>query len=81
MSCVDAWTHERPPREDTLFSDRQRSTELSFPPGEELCHWHEFLLPVEGYEEIRDGLSHHRWYHETFPEYPPERRAVVPFLI
>ena len=24
--------------------------------------------------------SHHRWYHERFPDYPPERRALVPFL-
>jgi 3-oxo-5-alpha-steroid 4-dehydrogenase 1 len=24
--------------------------------------------------------SHHRWYRECFPEYPPERTAVVPFL-
>ena len=24
--------------------------------------------------------SHHRWYREKFPEYPPERRALVPGL-
>lgn len=24
--------------------------------------------------------SHHRWYRETFPDYPPERRALLPFL-
>jgi protein-S-isoprenylcysteine O-methyltransferase Ste14 len=24
--------------------------------------------------------SHHRWYRETFPDYPPERRALIPFL-
>jgi len=24
--------------------------------------------------------SHHRWYHERFPDYPRERRALVPFL-
>jgi 3-oxo-5-alpha-steroid 4-dehydrogenase 1 len=24
--------------------------------------------------------SHHRWYRERFPEYPPERRALVPFV-
>lgn len=27
------------------------------------------------------ALSHHRWYREKFPEYPPERRAVVPYLL
>lgn len=26
------------------------------------------------------GLSHHRWYRETFPDYPPKRRAIVPWL-
>jgi steroid 5-alpha-reductase/3-oxo-5-alpha-steroid 4-dehydrogenase 1 len=25
--------------------------------------------------------SHHRWYRETFPDYPRERRAVIPFLL
>lgn len=24
--------------------------------------------------------SNHRWYRETFPDYPPDRRALVPFL-
>ncbi|MCU0522405.1 MAG: DUF1295 domain-containing protein [Anaerolineae bacterium] len=24
--------------------------------------------------------SHHAWYHTTFPEYPPERRALIPGL-
>ena len=26
------------------------------------------------------ALTHHRWYRERFPDYPPGRRAVVPFL-
>jgi protein-S-isoprenylcysteine O-methyltransferase Ste14 len=26
------------------------------------------------------ALSHHRWYRATFPDYPPERRALVPGL-
>jgi 3-oxo-5-alpha-steroid 4-dehydrogenase 1 len=25
--------------------------------------------------------SHHLWYRRTFPDYPPERKALVPFLI
>ncbi len=24
--------------------------------------------------------AHHRWYRETFPDYPRERRALVPYL-
>lgn len=26
------------------------------------------------------ALEHHRWYRTTFPDYPRERRALVPFL-
>ncbi len=25
--------------------------------------------------------SHHAWYRRTFPDYPAERRAVIPFLL
>ena len=24
--------------------------------------------------------DHHRWYRKTFPDYPPERRALIPFV-
>ena len=27
------------------------------------------------------ALSHHRWYRERFPDYPRERKALVPFLL
>ena len=27
------------------------------------------------------ALSHHRWYRATFPDYPANRRAVLPFLL
>lgn len=27
------------------------------------------------------ALDHHRWYQKTFPDYPKERRAVLPFLL
>jgi protein-S-isoprenylcysteine O-methyltransferase Ste14 len=27
------------------------------------------------------GLRHHRWYRETFDDYPDHRRAVVPFVL
>lgn len=25
--------------------------------------------------------AHHRWYRRTFPDYPEQRRAIIPFLI
>lgn len=27
------------------------------------------------------ALAHHRWYRREFPDYPPARRAIVPFLL
>jgi len=27
------------------------------------------------------AIAHHRWYREKFDDYPPERRAVLPFLL
>ncbi len=27
------------------------------------------------------ALSHHRWYKQTFPDYPPQRKALIPGLI
>ena len=27
------------------------------------------------------ALSHHKWYREKFADYPPERRALIPFVI
>lgn len=27
------------------------------------------------------ALDHHRWYRRTFPDYPPERRALVPGVL
>jgi len=26
------------------------------------------------------ALHHHRWYRQTFPDYPPRRRALIPFI-
>lgn len=26
------------------------------------------------------AMSHHKWYQEKFPDYPRERKAVIPFL-
>jgi protein-S-isoprenylcysteine O-methyltransferase Ste14 len=27
------------------------------------------------------ALAHHRWYRRTFADYPPERAAVIPYLL
>lgn len=27
------------------------------------------------------ALSHHKWYRATFADYPPERRALIPFVL
>ena len=27
------------------------------------------------------SLDHHRWYRQRFPDYPPDRRAVIPYLL
>jgi 3-oxo-5-alpha-steroid 4-dehydrogenase 1 len=27
------------------------------------------------------AISHHRWYKKTFPDYPKDRKAIVPFLL
>ncbi|MEO5731317.1 MAG: 3-oxo-5-alpha-steroid 4-dehydrogenase [Byssovorax sp.] len=27
------------------------------------------------------AISHHRWYRDRFPDYPAERRALIPYLL
>jgi steroid 5-alpha-reductase/3-oxo-5-alpha-steroid 4-dehydrogenase 1 len=27
------------------------------------------------------AISNHRWYKTRFPDYPPERRAIIPFIL
>jgi steroid 5-alpha reductase family enzyme len=27
------------------------------------------------------ALAHHRWYKKTFPEYPAERKALIPYIL
>lgn len=27
------------------------------------------------------AISHHRWYQENFPDYPKDRKAVIPFVL
>ena len=30
---------------------------------------------------IPRAWQHHRWYRAEFPDYPKERKAVIPFLL
>ena len=27
------------------------------------------------------AMANHRWYRETFPDYPSDRRALVPYVL
>jgi len=27
------------------------------------------------------AIHHHRWYRRQFPDYPPSRRAILPFVL
>jgi len=27
------------------------------------------------------AMAHHRWYRETFKDYPEGRRALIPYLL
>jgi hypothetical protein len=27
------------------------------------------------------AVANHRWYHDKFPNYPAERRALIPFVL
>jgi steroid 5-alpha reductase family enzyme len=27
------------------------------------------------------AVHHHKWYKGTFPEYPPKRKALIPFVL
>jgi steroid 5-alpha reductase family enzyme len=30
---------------------------------------------------IPRALAHHKWYKQTFPDYPKSRKAVIPFVV
>lgn len=34
-----------------------------------------------GTNQIISGLISHQWYQKKFKNYPPERKAVIPFLL
>ena len=27
------------------------------------------------------AVTHHRWYRQQFPDYPEQRRALIPYLL
>ena len=40
-----------------------------------------FILLVTIANLVPRAFQTHRWYREKFPDYPPERRALVPFVL
>ena len=59
-------------------------TELCAWAGFALCTWSlagVFVLLVSLGNLVPRAWATHRWYRERFPDYPPERKALVPFLI
>lgn len=40
-----------------------------------------FILGISAANLIPRALQTHRWYHEHFPDYPPDRRALLPGLL
>jgi 3-oxo-5-alpha-steroid 4-dehydrogenase 1 len=39
-----------------------------------------FILAVSAANLVPRAVATHRWYRRRFPDYPPERRALVPFV-
>lgn len=39
-----------------------------------------FIFAVSAANLVPRAAAVHRWYQERFPDYPPERRALLPFL-
>jgi len=59
-------------------------TELCAWAGFALCTWSlagAFILLVSMGNLVPRAWATHRWYRQRFPEYPPERKAPVPFLL
>jgi 3-oxo-5-alpha-steroid 4-dehydrogenase 1 len=52
--------------------------------GFALCTWSlagVFIFLVSAANLVPRAFATHRWYRERFPEYPKERKALVPFLL
>jgi 3-oxo-5-alpha-steroid 4-dehydrogenase 1 len=40
-----------------------------------------FIFAVSAAHLVPRALATHRWYRERFPDYPRERRALIPYLL
>ena len=59
-------------------------TELTGWAGLALATWSlagVFILAISAANLVPRALSTQRWYRERFPDYPMERRALIPFLL
>ncbi|MFH2005554.1 MAG: 3-oxo-5-alpha-steroid 4-dehydrogenase [bacterium] len=59
-------------------------TELTAWAGFALCIWSPggvFILAISLANLVPRAFATHRWYKERFPDYPPERKALIPFLL
>jgi 3-oxo-5-alpha-steroid 4-dehydrogenase 1 len=58
-------------------------TELIGWAGLALCTWSlagVFIFTISAANLVPRAVATHRWYRERFPEYPPERKALIPFV-
>jgi 3-oxo-5-alpha-steroid 4-dehydrogenase 1 len=59
-------------------------TELTAWAGFALCTWSLgglFIFAISAANLVPRAFSTHRWYREKFPDYPSERRALIPFVL
>jgi 3-oxo-5-alpha-steroid 4-dehydrogenase 1 len=59
-------------------------TELTAWAGFALCTWSPgglFIFSISCANLIPRAFATHRWYKERFPDYPPERKALIPFVL
>lgn len=40
-----------------------------------------FIFLISAANLVPRALENHRWYREQFPDYPPERKALVPYIL
>jgi 3-oxo-5-alpha-steroid 4-dehydrogenase 1 len=67
-----------------LVSSPSYLTELGAWAGFALATWSlagVFILAVTAANLVPRALSTHRWYRARFPDYPAERKALIPFLL
>lgn len=40
-----------------------------------------FILTISAANLLPRALANHRWYRETFPDYPADRKAILPYIL